>query len=315
MLGLCCHYLVPGKKPGTYQNLLKQRSLQLGRWHRGDYSMSHLKQTWIDNLNTLNDNLSNVFKTYQVFRFPSGILPLWDQVHPDVYEKDSDIIDLFADIGDKVIGFGVRATFHPGQFCSLSSDNPAVCEAAVKELNHHAWQFDMMNLPQNTFYAINIHGGKRDRHKNLVCAINGTNNSMSHRRLTNGARHRLTLENDEMCYSVVDLLHVYNETGVPIVFDSHHHVFNDATLNSSLASEAAKQTWGNIKPLQHISNTGPDVLPHASFQKRRAHSDFIAYIVSHQLDDVQADIIDLDVEAKMKNLAIDKMKIRFKISS
>lgn len=308
MLGLCCHYLVPGKGSQPFVNLLKQRTLQLGRFRAGAYSPAYIKQTWIDNLTTLSTHLPTIFKTYKVFRFPSGILPLWDQLPEDSYTEDAQILDLFSRIGQEVLQNNVRATFHPGQFCSLSSDSPEVHENAVRELNHHAWQFDAMGLPQNPYYAINVHGGKRDRTANLIYAINSTSGTQPHRRLTPGARKRLTLENDEMCYSVVDLLKVFQETGVPIVFDSHHHTFKTGGINMQLASNACKETWGDVKPLQHISNS-PNLPANAPIQKRRAHSDFIQYVPQPQLVDITTDVIDLDVEAKMKNLAVDAMKI------
>lgn len=307
MFGLCCHYLVESERPGIYVNLLKQRTLQLGRFRDGKYSNECIRQVWLDNLNTLITNLPYIFKTYKVFRFPSGILPLWDQMPEECYTKDHEILSLFARIGCEVIRHDVRATFHPGQFCSLSSDRPEVREAAVRELNHHAWQFDAMGLAQNPYYAINIHGGKRDRAKTLVRTITATDDTQMHHRLTPGARNRLTLENDEMCYNVPDLLEVFQETNVPIVFDSHHHTFNTGGIDIALASAASKATWGKIKPLQHVSNSIPTVSVDASIQKRRAHSDYIRHIPEPQFSDIRADTIDLDVEAKMKNLAIDNV--------
>jgi hypothetical protein len=52
----------------------------------------------------------------------------------------------------------------------------------------------------------------------------------------------------------------------------------------------------------------------SSFQKRRAHSDYIHYVPDVQLSLLKSGLVDLDVEAKMKNLAIDKMKADFLIN-
>ena len=49
-------------------------------------------------------------------------------------------------------------------------------------------------------------------------------------RLTDEMRARLVLENDEMCYSVDDLLPVCQELGVPIVLDYHHNWINVSLL-------------------------------------------------------------------------------------
>ena len=311
MLGLCCHYLILDKKD-RHVNLLKQRKLQLGRWKLGKYSENDIKQSWIDNLDVLIQNLPLVFKEYQSFRFPSGILPLFDQVPTSWFEENDDIISRFNSIGQLIKDNHVRATFHPGQFCSLSSGNPFTIEAAIREINHHSWQFDVMGLSITSYNAINIHGGRKGYADVLIKAINGE--LPLNIQLTTSAKNRLTLENDETCYSVADLLKVFKETGVPVVFDSHHHTFNPDGLTMFDASNAAKATWGEIKPLQHISNSRPEIPPTASIQKRRAHSDLIYHVPQPQLDDIVNNRIDLDVEAKLKNLAIKKMVNDFKLN-
>jgi UV DNA damage endonuclease len=186
----------------------------------------------------------------------------------------------------------------------LSSDSDSVVEKAIVELEHHAWMFDSMGLPRSPFAAINVHGGKSDRGDRLVDAI---------RSLPEGSRSRLTLENDESCYSLVDLLPVSLATGVPLVWDSHHHVFNDGGLDGAEAADAADETWpAGVKPLQHISNTEPG-MENGSFTERRKHSNMIHYIPQVQLERLRRDSVDLEVEAKMKNLAVFDMSKKFNV--
>jgi len=289
------------------------RQLQLGRFRCGDYSEDFIRNAWYENLATLVEHLPAVFKRYKVYRFPSGILPMWDQVPERLWRDDATVQSQFAVIGRLVVVNGVRATFHPGQFCSLSSDNWSVREASVRELNHHAWQFDQMMLPVSPYHAINVHGGKRGFSDVLIASINDTTSTSPYGPLSSSARERLTFENDECSYSTVDLLRIYRHTGVPVVFDSHHHTFNTGGISMVLASNAAKETWRDVKPLQHLSNSDPELASDARFQARRAHSEFIHHIPECQLHDVQNDTIDLDVEAKCKNLAIDKMRKDFQI--
>jgi UV DNA damage repair endonuclease len=73
------------------------------------------------------------------------------------------------------------------------------------------------------------------------------------------------------------------------------------------AFDAACATWpGGIRPLQHISNTDPSRST-GSFLERRKHSDFIHYVPQCQLVGLRAGLIDLEVEAKQKNMAVFKM--------
>jgi UV DNA damage endonuclease len=123
----------------------------------------------------------------------------------------------------------------------------------------------------------------------------------------------LTLENCETCYSLVDLLPVSLETSVPIVWDSHHHVFNDGGLTPEEACAAALETWPKgIRPLQHISNTEPGS-EGGSFTERRKHSDMIHYVPECQRLLLMNDDLDVEVEAKLKNFAVLDMSRRFSI--
>lgn len=133
--------------------------------------------------------------------------------------------------------------------------------------------------------------------------------------LPDSIRKRLTLENDECSYNVLDLLPVYLETNVPIVFDSHHHVFNNGDLSMEDAFSASSETWSKgIKPLQHLSNTEPHLV-NGNFQDRRKHSDMIHYVPDIQLQGMRDDTVDVEVEAKMKNYSTFDLRKQFSISS
>lgn len=53
-------------------------------------------------------------------------------------------------------------------------------------------------------------------------------------------RDRLVLENDEMCYSVDDLLPICEELQVPIVLDYHHNWINVRLTLIALRLHAAQ---------------------------------------------------------------------------
>lgn len=288
-LGLCCQYMENGK------NILKVSGLQLGRYNRGLYSEEKIKQTYVDNVQNLINNLDRVFSEgFTLFRFPSGILPLFDRV-PEHLWDNREIKRLLNKLGTLTKSHSVRATFHPGQYCSLSSDSDDVIRNSVSEINHHAWIFDQMGLDATPYYAINVHGGKGDREKNLIKGISW---------LSDSARARLTLENCETAYSIRQLYRVHEATGVPLVWDSHHHSFKGSGLSDEKAMLLAASTWGKVKPLQHISNSRN---PEGTFQKRRAHSDYITEFPGCQLEMLLADEVQVDVEAKLKNDSIDRI--------
>ncbi|MFN9956782.1 MAG: UV damage endonuclease UvsE, partial [bacterium] len=174
---------------------------------------------------------------------------------------------------------GIRVTTHPGQFTVISSDNANVIKNSITELEYHAWVFDCMGLPLSSYAAINIHGGKANRSDTIVSVC---------RSLPDNVRSRLTLENDEKCYNVPQLLEVHDRCGVPVVFDSHHFTFNTGDMSFANAFDDTRRTWGDIKPLQHISNTEPG-FENAAFNQKRAHSQYIHRIPDMQLEAMRSD--------------------------
>lgn len=307
MLGICCHYVNEvTKKNGTKElvNEFDERVLQLGRYRSGKYTTDQITGTYIHNIKRLIEMLPKIRKISRHFRMSSVLLPLADQVDRKLWDND-EVRKQLKIAGDYVKSHEMRITSHPGQFCVLSSDSPATVKKTVYELEIHSWIFDAMGLDRSPYYAINIHGGKSDRHENLVKQIN---------LLPDGVKKRLTLENDETCYNVPDLLRVYQDTGVPICFDSHHFVFNTGHLEMDEAFEASCATWSDgINPLQHISNTEPE-LANGNFVDRRKHSAYIHYVPECQLRLLQQNKIDVEVEAKHKQLAVIDMSRKFNIS-
>ena len=296
-MGLCCQWLEPDKK-GRPKNVLVSRNLQLGRFNRGEYSRDRIKKTYVDNLKNLLEVMPKVIESGICnMRISSTIFPLSDKVDQELSDND-DTRDLLQKIGKLALDNGVRCTTHPGQFTVLSSDNEDTVANAIKEMDHHAWMFDCMGFPKTPYYSINVHGGKGGRMQQLIAGIS---------QLSMSARARITLENCEFAYSVRDLEPIAREIGVPICFDSHHHRFNTGGLGGEEAMEIAISTWPRgSKPLTHISNSKPEYSPKDPPTKLRQHSDYLYYIPDYQLKAHNEGRIDMDIEAKMKNLAIFK---------
>lgn len=283
---------------------MEERTLQLGRYRAGKYSTEMIKGTYVNNVKNLATMLPKIRKHgVRLFRISSAMFPLADQVDRELWDND-EVKKWLKVAGEYVLTNDMRVTTHPGQFCVLSSDSDSVVEKAFVELGIHGWMFDEMGLDHSPKWAINIHGGKGDRTSRLIEQIKS---------LPDNVRKRLTLENDENSYSAIDLLEVYQATGTPVVFDSHHHTFNDGDLSMADAHDLTMQTWPTgIRPLQHISNTEP-ALVGGSVTERRKHSDMIHYVPEPQLQSLRDDTVDVEVEAKQKNLAVFKMATDFGI--
>jgi UV DNA damage endonuclease len=121
------------------------------------------------------------------------------------------------------------------------------------------------------------------------------------KKLSPSVRKRLTLENDDKAsmYSVKDLMYIHERTGIPIVFDYHHHQFCTGGLTEEEALKLAATTWPEgITPEVHYSESKA-LHENNPKEKPQAHSTYI-----NQLPNTYGMDVDIMVEAKGKELAI-----------
>jgi UV DNA damage endonuclease len=307
-LGICCQWLESRtKRDGTivYENIINEKLLQLGAYKDGKYDRTRILDTYRGNVKEILRIIPRLIEhNIKSFRLSSSLFPLYEFCG-DIARNDEQVKNDLATAGRLFKAAGIRVTCHPGQFTVISSDKDSVVQNSIKELEYHAWVFDMMGFDQTPYYAINIHGGKSDRSERIVDVFST---------LPANVKNRLTLENDEKCYNVSQLLEISNKTGIPIVLDSHHYRFNDNDIDFDSAFSECCKTWGTVTPLQHISNTEAGK-ENGSFNERRSHSDYITSVPELQLLAVRENKIDLDVEAKMKNFALLKMRKEFEINA
>jgi UV DNA damage endonuclease len=123
------------------------------------------------------------------------------------------------------------------------------------------------------------------------------------KRCSNSVKKRLTIENDDKAtmYSVKDLMYIHKETGIPIVFDYHHHQFCTGDLTEEQALKLAATTWPkDIGQEVHYSESKA-LHENNSKLKPQAHSDYI-----NSLPNTYGLDVDIMVEAKAKELSILK---------
>lgn len=196
-------------------------------------------------------------------------------------------------VGGTAKSLNIRVVMHPDQWVVLSSDNLETIKRSIDELIHHANVFDLAGLSKTHFNLLNIHGGKRGNAKTLVSVIND---------LPDNVRYRLTLENDERCYSTKDLYNIHELTNVPILFDFHHSLVNNRCCSYDHKTitqefELSKNTWGNTYwQTTHISNGTASLLDNK-------HSDYITRYPECLLTAPW-----VEVEARMKEQALFQLR-------
>jgi len=249
----------------------------------------------------------NAEQGLQLYRLSSDMFPWMSEYElPDL--PDFDVIrERLSLIGDKVRNHGMRLTFHPGPFNVLATSNPSVRDRTIKELRQHGEIMDLLKLPRTPYAKINIHvgGAYGDRSSALSRFVD--NFSL----LPPEVSTRLTVENDDKpnMFSVADLLSIHEVTGIPIVFDYHHHYFRSGDLTVEEALQLAIDTWPrNVSPIVHFSSSkkrfeDPQALD-------TAHADFI-----YEPINLFGQTADIMLEAKAKERATMRFLEQMGLSS
>ncbi len=232
----------------------------------------------------------------QSFRIISPILPV--KTHPTVgYRMEElpgaqELVAQFRRCGEFARAQGIRTGFHPDQFVVLNSPDADIVGRSIADIESQAEIAEWTNAD-----TVNIHGG--GGYGDKPAALERFRRNLD--RLSPRARTRLTVENDDKTFTPADLLPLCRATGVPLVYDVHHHRCCPDTLSVDEATDAARATW-NREPLFHISSplegwTGP---------KPERHHDYI------DPEDFPAAwrgwALTVEVEAKAKELAVTRLQ-------
>lgn len=290
-IGYACINMTLGKKGILTGRTLRKATLDL----KGiEYASELALQNAIDLEKILKWNVDNgIF----FFRISGDIFPWGNKVGVDAFPDIIEIKKVLARCGQYAKDNNIRITAHPGPFNLLASSKESVIENTILDLEMHGLLFDFLGLSRTPYNKINIHVGATYGDKYAAAETWCKN----FHRLSEAVRSRLTIENDDKAsmYSVKDLYElIHRHTKVPIVFDYHHHTFNDGGQTEQEALQLAVSTWGDYKPAVHYSESKS---LHESNDKLnpRAHSDYVSnYINTYGID------VDIMIEAKAKELAV-----------
>lgn len=192
-----------------------------------------------------------------------------------------------------------RLTFHPGQFNILSTPDEKVFQATFRDLSYHCEVLDLMGMDQDSVMVIHGGGLYDNKEAAMVRFI------YNFHRLPENVKRRLVIEHCERCYNVEDMLFMSDETGCPVVFDTHHYnCYNQGACKKEwkLMKEAryyipkVLETWTrrDIKPKFHISEQRPS-------SRIGTHSDYVEEIPEYLLEIPEKYGIDIDIMVECKS--------------
>lgn len=184
-------------------------------------------------------------------------------------------------------------------------------ESSIRDLEYHSEMLQLLKLPP-----------QQDRDAVMILHMGGVFGDKAatldrfrktYEGLSQDIKNRLVLENDDVAWSVHDLLPVCEELNIPLVLDFHHHniIFDssqvrEGTLDIMNLFDRIKATWTRkgITQKMHYSEPVPSAI---TKRQRRKHSDRVATLPPCD------PTIDLMIEAKDKEQAVFELMRRFKL--
>lgn len=296
-LGLCCLNITLRNETGATPSRKKMLKTVLRE------GVEPLKELILKNLNDVKELIEwNEAHGIRVYRLSSTMFP--HKTNPQVDDFGYEFaIQHMKEIGELAKKYGHRLTFHPGQYNVLATPSQKALDNTMRDLGYHAQVLEYIGCDQDSVMV--IHGGglynNKEKTKARWCEVYNTLPSM--------IKKRLVLENCEHSFNITDCLEISEKTGVPVVFDTHHfdcykllhpdEIFEPA----SVYIPRILDTWTKrgIKPKFHVSEQGSGKTGH--------HSDYIEVIPDYLLEipEKYGIHIDIMIEAKMKELAIQKL--------
>jgi UV DNA damage endonuclease len=280
------------------------------RWQSGP----HLRHS-LEMLHRVMDHLERI--DVRMYRMSSNVIPYGS--HPDLPEFDyrrqiADCTDALEALGHRVQALGLRLSTHPGQYTVINGPDEALRDTSLREIEAHTALLDGLRCGPDATVVVHVGGLYGDR----ATALDRW--ARAWERLSDSARIRVGLENDERLFSVDDAMELHRRTGVRVVYDHHHHRCNPAPAlrDPADALAAACTTWpAGVRPKVHLSSARTEL---RLVKRRRAgartaqevavpplldqHADFV---VPWDLADLLAAApgpLDVMLEAKAKDLAV-----------
>jgi len=240
----------------------------------------------------------------------------WQQKHIQDH-----LANIFKPVGEASRKHNVKVSFHPGQFCVLSSATPDIVERSIEEFEYHADMARWMGFGK-TFQdgcKINVHISGRQGPDGIKKALP---------RLSQEARNLITIENDEMGHGLEKSLEL--EKNLALVLDIHHHWIRDEEYIDAKDDRVKRvvDSWRGVRPTMHYSYSRDEALAPAQLgdkmhtqmhnirdllekgckkQKLRAHSDLLPNQKANDWALSFSDNFDIQVEAKGKNMASEEL--------
>ncbi|KAI1372756.1 UV-endonuclease UvdE [Hypoxylon crocopeplum] len=219
--------------------------------------------------------------------------------------------EVLAEAGRVAAELGHRLTTHPGQFTQLGSPRNEVVRNAIRDLEYHDEMLTLLRLPKqldkDAVMILHMGGVFGDKGATL------DRFRKNYAKLSPSVKARLVLENDDVSWTVHDLLPICEELNIPLVLDFHHHnimfdkdQIREGTKDIVELYPRIRATWDRkgITQKMHYSEPCSDAI---TPRQRRKHRPRVMTLPPCPND------VDLMIEAKDKEQAVFDLMRNFRL--
>lgn len=270
-----------------------------------NYSDRRLVETLAGNLACLEHVLAyNDDHGLLFFRISSDIVPFAS--HPVcTCDWRAAFTEHFGRIGRFAAARGMRFSMHPDQFTLLNSPNEEVLARSLRELAYHCDVLDLLGAGPDARIQIHVGGVYGDKPAAMARFIRRCEG------LDERLRDRLSVENDDRLYTFADCVRIYEQTGIPVIFDNLHHAANCSGESTDDVFDALEAMWGGDRgpPMTDYSDqaTGGRAGKHAGHIDLRAFGSYLAATRGRDFD-IMLEIKDKEHSAVEARAIVESMR-------
>jgi UV DNA damage endonuclease len=259
-------------------------------------------------------------RNISMYRLSSDLAPYL--THPEMPQFRNQIAECareLEDLGSVARSQRLRLSFHPSQYIILNSPDAKLTTQSVHDIESQSEMLERMELGPEAVVVVHVGGTYGDR----VAARERWARTFE-KKLSERARNRLVLENDDISFSATDVLEIHRLCGVRLIFDHQHFwCLNPERLELRVTVEQFLRTWPKgVRPKLHFSSPRTE-LREIKRRNRKTHKREVVLLpplltghadynnpfefvtMMRQLEDFEFDVM---LEAKAKDLALLRLR-------
>lgn len=241
----------------------------------------------------LNYNIKN---NIHMFRISSDIIPFGSHSINDIdwwnlFKDELNLCEKYAKENN------IRLSMHPGQYTVLNSPSENIVLNSIRDIEYHTKFLDSLNLDYTNKIILHVGGVYGDK-KSAMKRFQD-----NFKRLSDSAKKRLTIENDERNYNIEEVLYIANNINIPVIFDNLHYHLNKETVKLERIEkilENVKSTWssndGNMKLHYSDQSTNKKLGAHSNFVYTKNFLDYYNKIKKFN-PDIMIEVKDKEISA------------------